>query len=161
MRVRDVATRMYAGLGWKRGILMLSLLLVGCAATHHAGKRGLPETQGTASYYAKKFVGRSTANGEVYDPDRRTAAHPSLPFGTRVRVTRVDHAETPSVVVRINDRGPFRRGRIIDLSEAAARQIQMIRDGVGEVQLEVVAYPARVKTVASDSSKMGTSDAGW
>ncbi|MFB6279028.1 MAG: septal ring lytic transglycosylase RlpA family protein [Salinibacter sp.] len=120
--------------------LAFGVLLVGCATTQHAGECGLSEEQGTASYYADKFVGRTTANGEIYDHEALTAAHPSLPFGTRVRVTRMDHAGEPSVVVRINDRGPFKHGRIIDLSKAAARQLEMIREGVVEVRLGVVSY---------------------
>lgn len=142
-------------------MLGLVLLLVGCATTQHVGERGLSEKQGTASYYANKFVGRSTASGEIYDPELHTAAHQSLPFGTRVRVTRVDHSETPSVVVRVNDRGPFKHGRIIDLSVAAARQLQMMQEGVVEVQLEIVSYPAGTETAGSDSSGTGSSDAGW
>ncbi|MFB6099052.1 MAG: septal ring lytic transglycosylase RlpA family protein, partial [Salinibacter sp.] len=102
------------------GIVLFALLVVGCATTQHVGERGLPEKKGTASYYADKFVGRTTANGDIYDPDALTAAHNSLPFGTRVRVTRINHPDTPSVVVQINDRGPFKHGRIIDLSKAAA-----------------------------------------
>ena len=91
---------------------------------------------GKASYYADKFIGRTTANGETYDPDALTAAHRTLPFGTRVRVTRLSNGE--SVVVRINDRGPFIRGRIIDLSHAAAQELNMMREGVVPVELEVL-----------------------
>ena len=89
------------------GLLLLGLFLLGCASTQHVGERDLPQKQGEASYYAEKFVGRTTANGETFTQEGLTAAHRSLPFGTRVRVTRIDHVETPSVVVRINDRGPF------------------------------------------------------
>jgi rare lipoprotein A len=140
------------GLRAGRGFLLLGLLFIGCATTQHEGERGLPETRGKASYYAEKFVGRATANGEIFDQDVLTAAHRSLPFGTRVRVTRVDRFDKPSVVVRINDRGPFKRGRIIDLSKKAARRLQMIRDGVVEVKLEVVSYPAGTEPAASDSA---------
>ncbi|MFB6271321.1 MAG: septal ring lytic transglycosylase RlpA family protein [Salinibacter sp.] len=141
------------------GIVLLGLLLAGCVTTQHAGERGLPKTQGTASYYADKFVGRTTANGEIYSHDALTAAHPSLPFGTRVRVTRIDHADEPSVVVRINDRGPFKHGRIIDLSKAAARELEMIREGVVTVRLAVVSYPEGTKTASSNSSSEG--EVGW
>jgi len=110
-----------------------------------------------ASYYADKFVGRTTANGEIYDHERLTAAHPSLPFGTRVHVTRVDHAGEPAVIVHINDRGPFRRGRIIDLSKAAARQLDMIRAGVVEVRLDIVSYPEE----GPSERKADASDGGW
>jgi len=131
--------------------LLLCLFLVGCVRTQHVGERGLSQKQGEASYYAEKFVGRTTANGEIFDQDVLTAAHRSLPFGTRVRVTRIDHLNQPSVVVRINDRGPFKRGRIIDLSKKAARRLQMIRDGIAEVRLEVVSYPAGMEVAAADS----------
>lgn len=151
--------------------MLLVLVLVGCASTQHVGERGLPQKQGEASYYAEKYVGRTTANGEIFDQKALTAAHRSLPFGTRVRVTRTDHVERPSVVVRINDRGPFKRGRIIDLSKNAARRLEMIRGGIAEVQLEVVSYPARVEaaavdsvatdSVVTDSSASDARGAGW
>jgi rare lipoprotein A len=90
---------------------------------------------GTASYYAKKFIGNKTANGERYN-NSLTAAHRTLPFNTMVKVTNI--ANDRSVVVRINDRGPFTKKRIIDISELAAREIGLIRSGVGKVRLEVV-----------------------
>jgi rare lipoprotein A len=96
---------------------------------------------GMASYYASRFHGRRTANGERYNENALTAAHRTLPFGTVVRVTRVDAAGVPvgpPVVVRINDRGPYGRGRVIDVSLAAARRLQMLRAGVVRVRLEVV-----------------------
>lgn len=91
---------------------------------------------GIASYYGKRFAGRLTANGERFNPRAMTAAHKTLPFGSRVRVT---HARTgKSVIVRINDRGPYIRGRTIDLSRAAAEEIGLIRAGHGRVTLELV-----------------------
>ncbi|MCS7163002.1 MAG: septal ring lytic transglycosylase RlpA family protein [Bacteroidia bacterium] len=95
--------------------------------------------EGEASYYGAEFHGRRTASGEIYHRDSLTAAHRYLPFGTYVRV--IGKATGHSVVVRINDRGPHRRGRIIDLSEAAARAIGLIRAGVGPVRLEVLQFP--------------------
>lgn len=92
--------------------------------------------RGTASWYGPGFVGRTTASGETYDPSQLTAAHRTLPFGTRVRVT--NQRSGSSVVVRINDRGPYAGGRIIDLSEAAARAIGMRGSGLAEVTLEIV-----------------------
>lgn len=129
------------------------------------GERGLPADEGIASYYADKFVGRTTANGEIYDHDELTAAHRSLPFGTRVRATRIDISAHPSVVVRINDRGPFKSGRIIDLSKTAAGRLDMIADGLAEVRLEVVSYPTGT-AAASDSAETeppsdASSSAGW
>ena len=91
---------------------------------------------GTASYYSMKLSGRKTANGEVYDPNKLTAAHPSLPFGTIVRVTKLYN--NASVIVRINDRGPSIKSRIIDLSYAAAKKLNMISEGLTEVVVEVL-----------------------
>ena len=91
---------------------------------------------GIASYYGKRFHGRLTANGERFDMNAMTAAHKTLPFGTRVLVT--NPANGRSVMVRINDRGPFIRGRTIDLSRGAAERIGMIRRGHARVQLDIV-----------------------
>ncbi|TCD48085.1 septal ring lytic transglycosylase RlpA family protein [Chlorobium sp. N1] len=91
-------------------------------------------TEGIASYYAGRFHGRMTANGEIFDMNALTAAHRTLPFGTWVRVTNMENGR--EVVVRINDRGPYIDGRIIDLSREAAREIGLIRPGTGEVKLE-------------------------
>ncbi|MFO7896203.1 MAG: septal ring lytic transglycosylase RlpA family protein [Candidatus Cloacimonadales bacterium] len=88
------------------------------------------------SYYGEKFHGRSTSNGEKYDMNKLTAAHKTLPFNTKLRVTNPDNGK--SVVVRINDRGPFVAGRDLDLSQAAAQQIEMIAHGVKELQIEVL-----------------------
>ncbi|MEO1731477.1 MAG: septal ring lytic transglycosylase RlpA family protein [Pseudomonadota bacterium] len=89
-----------------------------------------------ASYYGKRFHGRLTANGERFDMNAMTAAHKTLPFGTRVRVTNPRNGHT--VTVRINDRGPYIRGREIDLSRAAAAKIGIIQRGHARVQLEIV-----------------------
>lgn len=89
---------------------------------------------GTASWYGPGFAGRRTASGDVFDPSALTAAHLTLPFGTRVRVTNL--ANGRSVVVRINDRGPYVAGREIDLSRAAARRLGI--DGTARVRLEVL-----------------------
>ena len=97
----------------------------------------LPGTQvGMASWYGRELQGRRTASGERFDRRGMTAAHRTLKFGTRVRVTRLKNNR--SVVVRINDRGPFSKGRIIDVSEAAARSLDMIDAGVTKVRIEVV-----------------------
>ncbi len=92
--------------------------------------------RGFASYYGNEFNGRKTASGELFDNNKMTAAHRTLPFGTLVRVTNLKN--NLSVIVVINDRGPFVEGRIIDLSYAAARQIDMINDGVVQVEIEVL-----------------------
>ena len=92
--------------------------------------------QGTASYYGRELAGNRTASGERFDPNGLTAAHRTLPLGTKLRVTNV--ANGRSVIVRVNDRGPFTRSRVLDLSLAAARQISMIRSGHAQVTLEIV-----------------------
>ena len=91
---------------------------------------------GMASYYSDELAGNRTASGERFDPDELTAAHRSLPFGSLVRVTNVANGD--SVVVRINDRGPFSRGRVIDISHAAARRIGMHRSGTARVKLALL-----------------------
>jgi rare lipoprotein A len=90
--------------------------------------------EGQASFYGAGFAGRPTANGERFDPTEMTAAHRTLPFGTRVRVTNVRNGQ--DVIVRINDRGPFHGNRIIDLSRAAASEIGMVSSGVARVRIE-------------------------
>jgi rare lipoprotein A len=115
--------------------LLLAVLVTGCGSPIRAVGPGASET-GVASYYADAFHGRNTASGERFDMNALTAAHPSLPFGTRVRVTHVESGR--SVVVRINDRGPFKRGRVIDLSYAAARELGMVREGLARVRVDVV-----------------------
>ena len=87
-----------------------------------------------ASYYTVKETSRRTASGQKYDDSEPTAAHRTLPFGTRVKVTNL--ANGRSVVVTITDRGPFRKGRIIDVSKAAARELGFLRDGVTRVRVE-------------------------
>ncbi len=94
------------------------------------------QLDGIASYYAEEFHGRKTANGETYDMNSLTAAHRTLPFGTRVKV--VNRETGRSVVVRINDRGPFKDDRVIDLSLAAAKQLGLIANGTGAVLLEIL-----------------------
>ena len=91
---------------------------------------------GYASYYARAHDGLRTASGERYDMDELTAAHRTLPFGTRVRVTNLENGR--HVVVRINDRGPFRKGRVIDVSYAAARKLGLVHSGVAKVRVVVL-----------------------
>jgi len=119
------------------GILASAALVSSaCSGNHHpvspapaAGSL----TRGTASWYGPKFNGHRTASGERYDMRQLTAAHPSLPFGTLVQVTNLDNGK--QVVVRINDRGPFGRRRVIDLSYAAARELDMVGPGTAQVEL--------------------------
>lgn len=98
----------------------------------------LETAEGVASYYHNKFHGRTTANGERYNRRELTAAHRMYPFGTWLRVTSLDNGN--SVIVRINDRGPFIKSRIIDLSRAAAEEIDMLHDGLMRVRVEVLAW---------------------
>ncbi|MES1928236.1 putative rplA family protein [Salinisphaera dokdonensis CL-ES53] len=121
-----------------RQILLVALLagaclLAGCASLRGTGSDTAVYQRGEASYYGARFQGRRTASGERFDANRLTAAHRSLPMGSRLRVTNNDNGR--SVVVRVNDRGPHVRGRVIDLSRAAASRLDMIRSGVAPVTL--------------------------
>jgi len=110
-------------------------LLAGCSTTSYDSVSGRGyRAEGTASYYGKAHHGKRTASGERFNQNALTAAHRTLAFGTRVKVTNLDNGR--SVVVRINDRGPFGRGRIIDVSKAAAEQLNMLRSGTAPVRLE-------------------------
>jgi rare lipoprotein A len=99
--------------------------------------------RGLATWYGGRFHGRKTASGERFNQHAMTAAHKTLPMGTRVRVT--NQRTGRSVVVRINDRGPYAKGRIIDVSRAAAEVLGMVRAGVVPVTVEVLSLPARKK----------------
>ncbi len=112
---------------YKAFVIIFSLaLIVSCSPK-------IVET-GRASYYADKFDGRKTSNGEIFSQNKRTAASKTLPFGTKVKVKNLANGKT--VKVRINDRGPFVAGRTIDLSKKAARKINMIDAGVAEVEIK-------------------------
>jgi rare lipoprotein A len=110
-------------------------------AARYGHSRVLSVQVGTGSYYADKFAGRSTASGAPYEPEGFTAAHRSLPFGSVLRVTRKDGGQV--VYVRVTDRGPFTRGRILDLSRAAAERLDMLRAGVVSIRVEVLEYGPR------------------
>jgi rare lipoprotein A len=124
------------------GPVFLVLVLLGAIAC--GGKKApttLPEPysdKGTASWYGKKFHGRRTANGERFDMYALTAAHRTLPFGSIVQVTDLENGG--SVKVRINDRGPFTGGRIIDLSYAAAKKLRMVDRGVAQVKVTLIRH---------------------
>lgn len=115
-------------------------VLASCAATPSQTEPTVQVSKtiyGAASWYGPKFQGRPTANGETFNKENLTAAHPTLPFDTLVRVTNESNGK--SVVVRINDRGPFAGKRIIDLSQRAAQVIGLLQTGVGPVKLDVLA----------------------
>ena len=115
-----------------------SVLMGGCAGLTK-GQADLDigmKERGIASWYGEDFHGWVTASGEIYDMHMLTAAHRTLPLGTIVRVTNVVNGR--HVVIRINDRGPYVNGRILDVSYAAAKRLDMLRDGISAIQLEVV-----------------------
>ncbi|MBI3848954.1 MAG: septal ring lytic transglycosylase RlpA family protein [Verrucomicrobia bacterium] len=128
--------------------VLVTVLLLGWPSAHGDSSRpvnaGLGETVrvttsaelGVASFYADRYQGNPTASGEIFDMHQLTAAHPRLAFGTRVKVTHLGNQR--SVIVRINDRGPFLQGRIIDLSLAAAQELQMVRAGLAQVKVEIL-----------------------
>ena len=120
-------------------LLLATLALAGCALRREITPRPGAQQSGVASWYGPGFHGHSTTSGERYDQHSLTAAHPTLPLGTRCRVTNLETGR--SVEVRINDRGPFAKGRAIDLSYAAASAIGMIGPGTAPVQIEIVALP--------------------
>jgi rare lipoprotein A len=100
----------------------------------------LESAEGIASYYGKRFHGRRTASGERYDNNRLTAAHRTYPFGSWLRVT--SHRTGKSVIVRVNDRGPRLKSRLLDLSYAAAGELEMLRSGLARVTVEVLDWGA-------------------
>lgn len=107
-----------------------------CASTTQPTAKPAQPMEGVASWYGEEFAGRTTANGEIFDPLQFTAAHRTLPFGTVLDITNPKTNQT--VRVRVNDRGPYIGGRVIDLSYAAASQIGLIEPGIGEVKIAVV-----------------------
>ncbi len=118
-------------------VIILVVSLVGCGTLCNSGMINTGDTQiGMASWYGGKFHGRITTNGERYNMYKITAAHRTLPFGTLVRATNLKNDK--SVIVRINDRGPWIPDRVIDLSYGAAKKIEMTEDGVARVRLDII-----------------------
>lgn len=140
----------------KKFLLLCFNLLFFCLVSGFAQVK-----KGTASYYADKFHNRKTASGERYHKDSLTAAHKTLPFGTLVKVT--NPTTKKSVIVRINDRGPMPNGRIIDLSKAAAKEIDMMKAGIVKVEVEIlkpeqveeVMLAGKIKQNAKQASDLG------
>ncbi|MBN1781033.1 septal ring lytic transglycosylase RlpA family protein [bacterium] len=116
----------------------LSVLILCCTYPQYPEARSKRTFYGKASYYGKQFHGRKTANGETFDMYALTAAHKSFPFGTVCRVT--NRSNSKSVTVRINDRGPFVKGRILDLSYKAADMIGGVQEGVMQVRIDVMKW---------------------
>lgn len=145
---------------------LLLVLICGSLFTMACGRKRAPkagpmtrvklgyEERGLASWYGHPYHGRATASGEIYDMEKLTAAHKRLPFGVTARV--MNPANGRSVEVKINDRGPFVKGRIIDLSRAAARQIELLGPGVAKVRIQVIAAPASVRAQGGPSSRGGS-----
>lgn len=136
---------------WQLRVLCVGLAIVAFAVSEGCHKKAKPHAAapiiprigatevGDASWYGYPYHGRRAANGEIYDMEKLTAAHRTLPFDTWVEVQNLSNSKT--VTVRITDRGPFIDGRIIDLSHAAAREIELIGPGVARVRLTIVAPP--------------------
>ena len=125
-------------------LIFLTISLIACTLLANAQSKNRYKEKGIASFYADYFQGRQTASGDYYSHNKFTAAHRKLPFGTWVKVTNLDNNR--SVIVRINDRGPFIDGRIIDLSKSAAKQIGDLRQGLFKVRIKVYRkkIPARI-----------------
>jgi len=120
--------------------LAVCALAAACASSKWAHPAAPPEPGtrivGLASWYGQRHQGHATASGETYDVNKLTAAHRTMPFGTRLRVTNVENGR--SVVVRVNDRGPRKKDRVLDVSLAAARALGMVGDGVTRVEIVVL-----------------------
>jgi peptidoglycan lytic transglycosylase len=134
---------------YRASLATIALLAIGVASCGHRSARAVAPPaparigsteKGVASWYGIPYHGRRAASGELFDMEQLTAAHRTLPFQTWVEVTNLDNGK--QVDVRITDRGPFARGRIIDLSQAAARDIDMLRPGTARVQLKIIRPPA-------------------
>lgn len=132
-------------------LLIIMIVMTGCVSTpkYQASRKPqlkwrvgdeeiLESTIGVASFYGRKFAGRPTASGEIFNPALMTAAHKTWSFGTIVRVTNLKNNK--SVVIKINDRGPFIEGRDIDLSRGSAERIGMVQDGVARVKMEILKW---------------------
>jgi rare lipoprotein A len=153
---------------WLSGMSQLTLLgalvFSGCTSEHSEGqsKQAQQEKEnaadkpvhkevGEASWYGPGFQGQETANGETFDQKDMTAAHPSLPMGTKAEVTNLENGK--KVEVRINDRGPFAENRVIDLSGAAANKLDMKKDGTSQVKIETKPIKKKRSTRPSRKSK--------
>ncbi|QDK44439.1 septal ring lytic transglycosylase RlpA family lipoprotein [Bdellovibrio sp. ZAP7] len=118
-------------------LLILGFGLPSCASALHTGSTA----KGKASWYGESHQGNRTASGEKFDLNQLTAAHRTLPMGSMVKVTSLSTGK--SVTVRINDRGPFTKGRILDVSQAAAQKLGFIQKGTDHIKMEVVSIPGQ------------------
>ena len=144
---REKINRIAEAWGMKPIAALLILILVtsgawgGCTSASYARSEYRNYQEGVASWYGPKFHGRLTANGERYDMDGMRAAHLTFRFGTVVKVTDLDTGR--AIIVRINDRGPYVNGRIIDLSREAGRRLGILEKGIAKVRVEVLSSPRR------------------
>jgi rare lipoprotein A len=139
----------------KKNLLTFFVLFVVCVSVTYAQELELFQQEGIASWYGAEFDGRPTASGEIFDASQLTAAHPSLPFGTMLVIT--NRHNDKKVTVRVNDRGPFVAARIIDVSRAAAEQLDMIVTGTAPVLVEsvdrvAVSRPAPVQAAPAQTA---------
>ncbi|WP_018476223.1 septal ring lytic transglycosylase RlpA family protein [Pontibacter roseus] len=136
----------------RKCILLTVIIFLFIGVSHPTFAQGNDKTQvGSASWYGSKYHGRKTSSGERYNKNDMTAAHKTLPFGTKVKVT--NPANDESVILRINDRGPFVGNRIIDVSEAAARKLDIHEEGVARVKVEVIEEPGKAATASTGGAK--------
>ncbi len=125
-------------------ILTIAYVITSCSSTIFFNSHTHPKSSATsqfveiglASYYSDSFAGKRTASGNIYNPNEMTAAHPSLPFGSKIKVTNLDNKR--EILVIVNDRGPFVSGRIIDLSKSAAKALDFVEKGVIKVKIELI-----------------------
>jgi len=138
----------------RRTLLAFSSVLLVCFSwiLFNAFIPNQSEEFGKANYYADSLHGRKTSSGEKYDKNELTCAHKSLPYGSKVKVTRLDNKK--SVIVRVNDRGPFKEGYVIELSRRAAEVVDLVRDGSASVRVEVVPN-VETKTAGTASASAG------
>jgi rare lipoprotein A len=142
----------------------LSLLLalavhLGCSSVRQPAAAPQVIESGRASWYGPKFHGRRTANGERYDMHQLTAAHPTLPFGTLLEVRNLDNGRV--CLVRVNDRGPFAKGRILDVSFAAAKELGMVGPGTARVELAMLPDAGSERTLVFASAAGGAGGGAW
>ncbi len=143
----------------KKSLLFLTIAFIFFAGGAFAANSvTLYKNSAVASYYADKYHGRKTSNGETFNMYDMTAAHKTLPFNTKVKVTNLSNGK--SVIVRINDRGPFVKGREIDLSKGAAVKIGMIKSGTAKVSLEIIGGDVTQNQEASQEQKAAVAKTG-
>jgi rare lipoprotein A len=140
----DPAADVLTGIVIATALILVFLGLGGCAAG--PALRVLGTQEGIASYYSDEFNGRRTSSGEVFNNGELTAAHRTFPFGTRIKV--INLSDRSEVVVRVNDRGPVKPERVVDLTRRAADEIGLVRAGLARVRIEVLEWGQGLRTAA-------------